>query len=151
MLLSAFLIGLVAGSRSMLAPAAVSWAARLGWIDLASTSLALVGSRLTTPILTLFALSELVVDKLPTTPSRKMLPGFAARLLTGGVSGAAIGATGGATTMGLIAGALGAIVGTLGGSALRARMAKAFGRDLPAAVVEDVLAVALAYLAVSRV
>jgi uncharacterized membrane protein len=33
-------------------------------------------------------------------------------------------------------------VGTLGGRALRARMADAFRRDLPAAVIEDLIAIA---------
>ena len=32
--LVAFLIGLVAGLRTMTAPTAVSWAARLGWLSL---------------------------------------------------------------------------------------------------------------------
>ena len=36
----AFLIGVVAGLRSMTPPAAVSWAARLGWLHLEGTPLA---------------------------------------------------------------------------------------------------------------
>ena len=36
----AFLIGVVAGLRAMTAPAAVSWAARLGWLNLQGTPLA---------------------------------------------------------------------------------------------------------------
>ena len=48
------LIGVVAGSRSMTAPAAVAWAARLGWIDLVADlgrlhGLALGGARLLGP------------------------------------------------------------------------------------------------------
>ena len=39
----AFLIGVVAGLRSMTAPAAVSWAARLGWVHLENTWLAFLG------------------------------------------------------------------------------------------------------------
>ena len=35
---------------------------------------------------------------------------------------------------GLFAGGLGAVVGTLGGAALRGRLARAFGNDLPAAL-----------------
>jgi uncharacterized membrane protein len=40
------------------------------------------------------------------------------------------------------------VLGTLGGSALRARLAKAIGRDLPAALIEDAIAIVLAILAV---
>ena len=49
---------------------------------------------------------------------------------------------------GLILGAIGAVIGTLGGAEARAQLAKAFGRDLPAALIEDVVAVVVAFLAV---
>ena len=39
----AFLIGIVAGLRALTAPAAVSWAARLGLLPLQGTSLAFLG------------------------------------------------------------------------------------------------------------
>ena len=42
-LIAAFLIGLIAGLRALVAPAAVSWAAQLGWINLSTTPLAFVG------------------------------------------------------------------------------------------------------------
>ncbi len=142
------LIGIVAGLRSMMAPAAVSWAARLGWLDLAQTPLAFLGYAFTPWILTVFALGELVADKLPTTPSRKEPMGFGGRIVTGGLSGAAIGAASGALLLGAIAGIIGAVIGTLGGHAFRARLAKAFGKDRPAALIEDAAAIGLALLAV---
>lgn len=40
-----------------------------------------------------------------------------------------------------VLGAVGAVIGTLGGAAVRARLAAIFGRDLPAAVIEDLVAV----------
>ena len=43
----AFLIGVVAGLRSMTAPAVVSWAVRLGRIHLEGTPLAFLGSAAT--------------------------------------------------------------------------------------------------------
>jgi uncharacterized membrane protein len=46
------------------------------------------------------------------------------------------------------AGVIGAIVGTLGGHAFRARLAASFGRDLPAALIEDAIAVLGAVLVV---
>jgi uncharacterized membrane protein len=39
-------------------------------------------------------------------------------------------------------------VGTYGGAAVRGSLAKAFGKDLPAALVEDVTAILLSILAV---
>ncbi|MBW8860119.1 MAG: DUF4126 domain-containing protein, partial [Caulobacter sp.] len=42
-----------------------------------------------------------------------------------------------------------AVVGTLGGADVRGRLAKAFGRDLPAGLLEDVVAIGGAALVVS--
>jgi uncharacterized membrane protein len=141
-LLLSLLIGIVAGLRAVTAPAAVSWAARLGWLKLEPTSLAFLGYMYTPWILTLAALGELVTDQLPSTPSRKVPMQFGARLLMGGLSGAAIAAGDGLLLGGLCAGLVGAVVGTLGGSAVRGRLALLFGRDLPAALLEDAVAIA---------
>jgi len=146
----AFLIGVIAGLRSLTAPAAVSWAARLGWLHLQNTWLAFLGFAATPYILSVLAIGELIADKLPNTPSRKSPPGFIARLVTGGVSGAALGA-GGSWVVGLVAGIAGAIVGTLGGYELRVRLVKATGgKDLPIALLGDLIAIAGALLLVSR-
>jgi uncharacterized membrane protein len=142
------LIGVVSGLRTMTAPAAVSWAARLGWLNLASTPLAFLGYVFTPWILTVLALTELVVDQLPTTPSRTLPAGFGARIVSGGVSGAAIGAARGALVVGMVAGILGAVIGTLGGHAFRTWLAAAFGKDRPAAFIEDAVAIGGALLAV---
>lgn len=139
--LLALLIGAVAGLRSMTAPAAVSWAAALGLLDLDGTWLAFLGYRATPWILTVLAIGELIVDKLPSTPSRKEPAGFATRIVTGALAGAAIGTSGGSLWGGLAAGAVGAVAGTLGGAAGRARLAKALGKDRPAALIEDAVAV----------
>ena len=42
-LVLSFLIAVIAGLRAMTAPAAVSWAARLGWLNLGPTPLAFLG------------------------------------------------------------------------------------------------------------
>lgn len=147
----AFLIGVVAGLRSMTAPAAVSWAARLGWLHVEGTWLAFLGYALTPYILSVAALGELVADKLPKTPSRKAPVGFIARIVSGGMCGAAIGASHEQLAAGLLAGVLGAIAGTFGGYECRMRLTKAIGgNDLPIALLEDVIAVAGAYFIVSR-
>jgi uncharacterized membrane protein len=147
-LLLSLLIGVVAGLRTMTAPAAVSWAARLGWLNLAPTGLAFLGYAFTPWILTLLALGELVADQLPTTPSRKVPVQFGARLVSGGLSGAAIGAGGGQLFGGVVAGVIGAVAGTLGGSAIRGQLAAAFGSDRPAALIEDAVAIGGALLIV---
>jgi uncharacterized membrane protein len=144
--LLALLIGVVAGLRAMTAPAMVSWAAYLGWLDLSGTWLAFFGNGWTRGILTLLALAELVTDQLPSTPSRTVPAQFGARIVTGALSGAAIGASGGSMIGGLLLGIVGAIIGTLGGRAFRARLAAAFGSDRPAALVEDVVAIGAALL-----
>ena len=146
----AFLIGFIAGLRSLTAPAVVSWAARLGWIHLENSPLAFFGAAVTPWIFTVLALGELVSDQLPTTPSRKSPPGFISRILMGGLSGAAFGVAGGSLATGAIAGVVGAVAGTFGGYEARRRLAAAFGKDQPAAFLEDAVAIAGALLLVVR-
>jgi uncharacterized membrane protein len=148
-LLMALLIGVVAGSRAMTAPAAVAWGAWLGWIDLSPTWAAFLGSGWAVLILSVLAIVEFVTDQLPTTPSRKVPPQFGTRIVTGGFSAAALGALSGNWIAGLVAGAIGAVAGTYGGAELRARMAAAFGSDRPAALIEDALAIGLGLIAVA--
>jgi uncharacterized membrane protein len=145
-LVLSLLIGVIAGLRTMTAPAAVSWAARIGWLKLSTTVVAFLGYALTPWIFTALALLELVIDQLPTTASRTVPVQFGARLFTGTLSGGAIGASGGMLLTGLVAGFVGAIVGTLGGRAFRARLAAAFGSDRPAALIEDAVALGGAVL-----
>ena len=141
LLILAVLIGIIAGLRSMTAPAVVSWAARLGWIHLNSSWLAFLGYSWTPWILSTAALGELIADKLPSTPSRKMPPSFAFRIVSGSICGAAIGISHSSLLIGLVGGAIGAVIGTLGGAAARSALAKMFGKDLPAALLEDAVAV----------
>jgi uncharacterized membrane protein len=138
-------IGVVAGMRAMTAPAAISWAAYLGWLPLQSTWLAFLGYSWTPWIFTLLALGELVTDQLPSTPSRTVPLQFGARLASGALSGAAVGAAGGSLLIGGIAGAIGAAMGTFGGRALRSRLASSFGSDAPAALIEDAIAITAAF------
>lgn len=147
----AFLIGVVAGLRSMMAPAVVSWRARLGWLDLENTWLAFLGYSVAAYILSLFALGELIADKLPKAPSRKAPVGFTARIVSGALCGAALGATSGALAGGLISGVIGAVAGTLGGYEFRRRLVMAIGgKDLPIAVLEDAIAIGASFFIVSR-
>src|SRR5260370_30826073 len=111
----AFLIGVVVGLRSMTAPPAISWAARLGWLHLENTWLAFLGFAATPYIFTVLAIGELIADKLPRTPSRKAAVGFSGRIVSGALCGATIGASNQALVGGLLAGVLGAVGGTFAG------------------------------------
>ena len=149
-LLAALLIGVIAGLRTFTAPTAVSWGARFGRIPLAGTHLAFMGSVVTACILGLLALVEIIViDPSPKTPSRKAPQAFGARIVSGGFSGAAIGLSAGSFWLGLILGVIGAVLGTFGGAAFRARLAAAFGKDLPAALIEDAIAIVGAFVIVA--
>src|SRR6266436_8596003 len=86
-LLLAFGIGIVAGLRSMTAPAVVAWAAHLGWINLSGSRLAFMGSVWAVAIFTLLAVGELVADKLPTTPARTSTVPLVARIIIGMLTG----------------------------------------------------------------
>jgi len=144
----ALLIGVIAGLRAMTAPAAVSWAASLGWLSLQGSPLSWLGHAVAPWILSLLAIGELVADKLPKTPSRKVPVQFGTRVLTGAIAGAGIGAVGPGLVLGAVLGAVGAVIGTYAGAAVRGRLAAAFGRDLPAALAEDVVAVGGALLVI---
>jgi uncharacterized membrane protein len=149
--LLALCIGVVAGMRAMTAPAAISWAAHLGWLPLQSTWLAFLGYAWTPWIFTLLAVLELVSDQLPSTPSRTVPLQFGARLISGAFSGAAVGAAVGSLPIGGIVGAIGAGIGTFGGRAIRSRLASLFGSDTPAALIEDAIAIAAAVLIVAAI
>jgi uncharacterized membrane protein len=149
--LLAFLIGVVSGLRAMTPLAAVSWAARLGWLHLEGTPLAFLGFAFTPYILSVLAIGELINDKLPTTPSRKTPGPFAARVVTGALCGAAAGAPSQALLAGVVAGAVGGVAGTLGGYEFRSRLVKATGgKDFPIALLEDAIAICAAFWLVSR-
>ena len=144
----ALLAGIVAGSRTLTAPAAVAWATHLGLLDLDGSWLAFMGNIWTVWVFSVLALVELIADQLPSTPSRKVPLQFGARLVSGALCGATLGVSGGSWIVALVAGVIGAVVGTYGGAEVRARMAKAFGRDSPAAVIEDIGAIVLGFIVV---
>lgn len=150
MIAFALLIGITAGLRTLAPIAVISWAAHAGWLPLQGTWLAFLGANITAYVASALALGELVTDKLPKTPSRKVPVQFGARIVSGALCGAALATPSGALFLGLLLGAIGAVVGTLGGAAVRTRLATTFGKDLPAALLEDAVAVGGAILLVSR-
>jgi uncharacterized membrane protein len=93
-LLFAFLIGLFVGLRSLTPLAVVAWAVYLGWLKLARP-LSLIGSLPAVIILSLLALTELILDKLPNTPNRTAPLGLIARIVTSVFTGACVSLGGG--------------------------------------------------------
>ena len=140
-MLFAFLFGVIAGLRSMTAPAAVCWAAWAGRLALGDSWLWFLGHPVSPWVFSALALGELAADKHPSMPSRKKPLGVAGRLFSGALCGAAFGQAWGAWWAGALLGVVGALGGTFGGAAARAWLAKRFGKDWPAAVAEDMVAV----------
>ena len=150
-LLFAFLIGLFAGLRSMTPPAVIAWAVYLGWLKLAHP-LALIGSLPAVIILTLLALAELIVDKLPNTPNRTAPPGLIGRIVTGGFTGACVSLGGGQSAyVGAGLGVIGGIVGCFAGYQARARLVRSLRQpDFNVALFEDLIAIGGSLFIVSR-
>jgi uncharacterized membrane protein len=148
----AFAIGVIAGLRSLTAPAVVCWAAHLGWINLHGSHLALLGSTVTVVVVTLLAIFELINDKLPATPSRTTPGPLGARIVMGALCGAALVIGGGqGVALGAIAGIVGAVVGTFGGYQARHQIVtKLKVKDIGVALMEDLIAIGGALLIVTR-
>ncbi len=146
----AFLLGAVAGLRSMTAPAVVAWAAHVGPLQLEGTPLALLASASARYLLLAAMIGELVADKLPFTPNRTRAGPFVGRLISGALSGGALAAgVGQSLVAGAVAGALGAAAGTLGGFRGRTGLVRALGTpDYVVALAEDAVAVGTALFVV---
>lgn len=151
-LVLAFLIGVVAGLRSLTAPAVVAFAARQGWMNLHNTALSFMGSTAAFAIFALLALGELVADKLPSTPSRTAPLGLGARIVTGGLCGACVTLAGSQSLiLGAVVGIVGGLAGTYGGYQARTGLVKALKvPDFVVALIEDVIAIGFSLLIVSR-
>src|SRR5260370_980137 len=148
----AFGIGVISGLGEPTAPAAVAGAAHRNWLHLHGTPLSFMGAGLAVIIFTLFAVVELVTDQLPSTPARTKPMGLVPRLITGGLSGAAVAASGGqGLAFGAVLGALGGIVGAFAGYEVRTRSVKALSvPDYVIAILEDAVAIGGGLLIVTR-
>jgi len=127
------LLGVAAGGRSTLAAAGPTLAAAPSSRKARASLLAVAG--------------ELVADKLPTTPSRLEGPSLAVRVAAGAGGGAALAKGAGCAPAAPAAvGAAGALAGSYAGAAWRT-WSSVRAPALAGALVEDVVAVALAVLA----
>lgn len=144
-------IGIVAGLRALTAPAIVSWAAHLGWLNLDGSPLAFMASPIAAAVFTLLALVELVTDLLPATPSRTAPVPLTARITMGGLSGACLCAASSQPLLaGAALGALGGVLGAFAGYQARTRLVRGFGvKDALVAIPEDLLAIVCGFLIVT--
>jgi uncharacterized membrane protein len=149
-LLYAFLLGCVCGLRSMTAPAVVAWGAHLGWLHLDGSLLAFFANKISLVIFSLFALGELIADKLPFIPPRTQAGPLGVRILFGAVCGAAVCISVGASPiLGAVLGGLGSVAGAFAGYHYR-RQFSSMLPDLPLALLEDLVAVGGGLLLISH-
>lgn len=151
-LLLAFLIGVIAGLRTMTAPAVVAWAANRHWLNLDSSPLDLIGSTVSVVVFTLGAIGELIMDKLPATPRRTESLGLIGRTVLGGLSGAVLAASGAQSiAIGAVLGVTGAVAGAFSGYEVRKRLVRSLRvPDFVIALLEDTIAIVGGLLIVSR-
>jgi uncharacterized membrane protein len=134
-LIAAFVLGVVAGLRSFIPPAAL-YLARGGVAGY---------------VLAVLALGELFGDLQPNVPPRTFPPALVARIVSGGFVGWMLCAFRGTSPIaGAVAGVIGALVGTYGGKTVRLSLIERFGA-VPAALIEDVVAIVLAAVCVIAV
>jgi uncharacterized membrane protein len=141
-MLRSFLIGLVAGARSMTPLAAVTDAARRGALPADSGAPSWLGHPLVTAGSRVLAVGEILGDKMHSAPDRIVLAGMAARIVTGGLAGAALAPRRRALAGGLLgaAAAVGAAYVTFD---LRMRALRRYGQARTG-LIEDALAVGVA-------
>ena len=129
----AFVLGIAAGLRVFTPPAAVLLARGGIWGY----------------VFAILAVGEYVADSLPMAPARTMLPSLVLRMISGGFVGFMAGGTAGMGTVGAIVGIVGALIGSYGGLSARLWAIARFG-PIPAALLEDVIAIGLAVFVVTR-
>jgi uncharacterized membrane protein len=146
-------IGFAAGLRALTPPALVAWAAHLGWLNLNNSPLAFMGSTIAVVIFLILALLEVIGDLLPQTQKRTAPVPLMARIITGALCGVCVqyAASNQGWVGGAILGAVGAVIGAFAGYEIRKRLVAALKiKDLFIALLEDLITISLAYLAVTR-
>jgi uncharacterized membrane protein len=142
-------LGIATGMRTMTPMAVVCWCAYLGLLPQTGWSF-WAGNLITVIVFTLLALGEYVGDTLPMTPNRTAPGPLAARIVFGGLTGALVAhATMPPVAGGVVFGVIGALIGAFGGIRIRLWVSRRVGRDLPVALTESAIALALALGAAS--
>lgn len=146
-MIRSFLIGLVAGSRAMTPLAAVSDAARRGELRTVGRRSSFLAHPAVAAGSKLLAAGELWGDKLRSAPDRIVPAGIAARIVSGGLAGAAL-APRGRSVVGAVLGATAAVGAAYVTFGARKQAMRRFGQT-STGLVEDALTVGAAQLVLS--
>ena len=152
--LRAFQLGIIAGMRSMSAPALLSHKlARTIPTPNPQTPAQYLAQPTAATALKVLAAGEFIGDKLPNAPNRTSPAGFAGRIVSGASCGAILSdVEGKAASYGAVAGGLGAVVGTLVFFNLRRWLDHDLGLpDAVGAVAEDALTIAAGWYVVNGI
>lgn len=147
-MLNSLLIGLVAGSRSITPLAAVSDAARRGALPADNGAPRHISHPLVTAATKALAAGELLGDKMTSAPDRIVPAGIAARLVTGGLAGAAL-APRRHAALGAVLGASGAVAAAYLTFGARMAAMRRYGQK-STGLVEDALTLGAAQLVLKR-
>ena len=146
-------LGFATGLRTMTPMAVLCWFAYFHHLPIRGGWAFWAAHLVTAIVFSVLAVGEWIGDTLPNTPNRISAFPLIARICFGGLVGS-IAATGlrGSFVEGLLLGAIGALAGSFIGYQLRVGLRRHYGwPDLPLALGEDVLAVALSVLAMGIV
>jgi len=145
-------LGVLAGMRSMAAPAVLGRLSRNGSLAGVTGPLTVISKPRFAGATMLLALGELVADKLPITPNRTAGGPLLGRALMGGLSGAAVcSAKRRSVPLGAFIGAAAAIAAAYGAYELRRAIGqKTHLPDTMIGIAEDVMAGSLGAVLISR-
>jgi uncharacterized membrane protein len=133
-LVVALLFGIVAGMRTLMAPAIFFLVRGPLWAGI---------------VFAVLEIGELIGDKLPNAPARIGPLMVAGRILSGAIVGWFVGNPAGQPVACVALGVVGALIGTYGGYALRMKAIPSLG-GIQSGLVEDTTALILGIVAVTR-
>lgn len=136
-------LGIIAGMRSMTAPAVVAYIAKSGCTGVDREAFGMLGKPALGATAAVLAGMEAVADKLPFMPKRTQSGALAGRLLIGAACGATIcSAMHRSKLLGAIAGAFGALGSTFAVYQIRLQISQDLGvPDAAVALLEDATAI----------
>ena len=141
-------LGVVAGLRSMTAPAVLNRAIGSKRIRSNGGLADLLRDRRVEKIVSAMAVGELIFDKLPFVPDRTSFPSMSFRIVSGAAVGAALCSSKRVpVALGVVAGGVGAVAGTLAGYHLRKKLSE-HAPGFLVAVAEDTVATGVGALLV---
>ena len=148
-LLAIPLLGLTTGLRTMTPMAVMCWFAYRGYLPVQGTWASWTAHLATAIVFTVFAVAELIGDKLPHMPNRTAPAGLISRIVFGGLVGSiAATAMQGPGVEGVLLGTVGAALGAFAGQMIRRDIVERVGcPDWVVAVLEDCFAIFCAIFA----